>query len=130
MEISKKDMKVLLKSQQGEIDAVPMYNALAKVLKDSRDAGVFKRLASEEGHHASVFKSLTRTVLMPKKTKAVLVPFLYKLLGKKILYPIIAKAEYAAEKNYESVADKFPEIQSVKADERRHGDTVMSLLKD
>ena len=31
MEISKKDMKILLKSQQGELDAVLMYNALAKV---------------------------------------------------------------------------------------------------
>ncbi len=33
MEISKKDMKVLLKSQQGELDAVLMYNALSKVAK-------------------------------------------------------------------------------------------------
>ena len=31
MEISKKDIKVLLKSQQGELDAVLMYNALAEV---------------------------------------------------------------------------------------------------
>lgn len=30
MEISKKDMKVLLKAQQGELDAVLMYNALAE----------------------------------------------------------------------------------------------------
>ena len=31
MEISKKDMNVLLKAQQGELDADLMYNALAKV---------------------------------------------------------------------------------------------------
>ena len=31
MEISKKDMNVLLKAQQGELDAVLMYNALAEV---------------------------------------------------------------------------------------------------
>ena len=31
MEINKKDMKILLKSQQGELDAVLMYNALAEV---------------------------------------------------------------------------------------------------
>ena len=30
MEISKKDMKVLLKAQQEELDAVLMYNALAE----------------------------------------------------------------------------------------------------
>ena len=37
MEISKKDMKVLLKSQQGELDAVLMYNALAQVAKHQKD---------------------------------------------------------------------------------------------
>lgn len=53
MEISKKDMKILLKSQQGELDAV---------------------------------------------------------------------------KNYAPVAEKFPEVESVKNDEKRHGDTVKGLL--
>ena len=31
MEISNEDMKILLKSQQGELDEVLMYNALAEV---------------------------------------------------------------------------------------------------
>ena len=30
MEISKENMKILLKSQQGELDAVLMYNALVQ----------------------------------------------------------------------------------------------------
>ena len=128
MEISKKDMKVLLKSQQGEIDAVPMYNALAKVVRDPKDAEAFKQLAKEEGHHASVFHHLTQTVLQPRKTKAIFLPILYKVFGKKLVYSAISKAEYAAEKNYAPVADKFPTVQSVKADERRHGDIVKGLL--
>ena len=37
MEISKKDMKILLKSQQGELDAALMYNALAEVAKHQKD---------------------------------------------------------------------------------------------
>lgn len=79
MEISKKDMKVLLKSQQGELDAVLMYNALA---------------------------------------------------ARWILYPAIAQDEYAAVKNYAPVAEKFPEVESVKNDEKRHGDTVKGLLNN
>ena len=121
-------MKVLLKSQQGELDAVLMYNKLAGVVKDEKDAETFRRLAAEEGHHASVFKEITNKVLKPKKALATIVPLLYKIIGKKKLYPIIAKSEYAAENNYKSVADKFPEIESVKNDEHRHGDTVMGLL--
>ncbi|MBQ8980763.1 MAG: rubrerythrin [Eubacterium sp.] len=128
MSISSEDMKVLLKAQQGELDAVLMYNALADVVKDKNDAETFRRLASEEGHHASVFKGLTDTTLTPKKTLATVVPLLYKIIGKKKLYPLIAKFEYGAVDTYAPVAEKFAEIESVKNDEHRHGDTVMGLL--
>ncbi len=55
-------------------------------------------------------------------------PLLYRIIGRERLYPLIAKGEYDAEKNYEAVVAKYPEVESVKNDERRHGDTVMSLL--
>lgn len=126
--ISNEDMKVLIKSQQGEMDAVLMYRELAKVVKDKRDKEVFLQLAAEEGAHANVFKKYTNKTLKPKKTKAIFVPLMYKIIGKKKLYPTIAKGEYDAEKKYISVVEKFPEVQSVKEDERRHGNTVLSLL--
>ena len=129
MNISSEDMKVLLKAQQGELDAVLMYNALADVVKDEKDAAAFRQLASEEGHHASVFKNLTNQVLKPKKTLATVVPLLYKVIGKKKLYPIIAKGEYGAVDSYAPVAEKFHEVESVKNDEHRHGTIVTDLLK-
>ena len=122
------DKSILLKSQQGELDAVLMYNALANAVKDPKDAQTFRQLAQEEGHHASVFKELTNQTLKPKKTLAVLMPILYKVIGKKRLYPLIAKGEYGAVKTYQPVAEKYPQVQSVKADEKRHGDTVIALL--
>ncbi len=125
-----KQMKALLYAQQGELDAVAMYNALAKKAKDPKDAATFKQLASEEGRHASVFHAYTGRVLKPKKTKAVALPILYSLLGRKRLYPLIAKGEYDAEKKYEALVHDFEEVKTVQADEHRHGDTVLALLKD
>lgn len=127
--ITKKDMKVLLKSQQGEMDALLMYRELAKVVKDKKDKEVFLQLASEEGHHAKVFKKYTHRVVKPKPTKAIFVPLMYRIIGKKKLYPVIAKGEYDAEKNYESVVKKFSSVRSVQQDERRHGDMVLALLE-
>ena len=124
-----KEMKILIKSQQGELDAVLMYKALAEVVKDEKDKETFLQLPAEEGHHASVFKGLTDKTLTPKKTLATILPIMYKLLGKKRLYPIIAKGEYNAVNTYQPIADAFPEVESVKNDEHRHGDTVMELLK-
>ena len=64
-------MDELLFAQQGELDAVLMYNKLAEKVKDAKDAATFKQLAAEEGRHASVFHAYTKKVLQPKKTKAV-----------------------------------------------------------
>ncbi len=130
MSISEKDRKTLLKAQQGELDAVLMYNALADVVWDVEDAETFRALAAEEGRHAAVFRGLTQQTLTPGKTKAVLLPLLYRVIGKKRLYPLIAKGEYSAESAYAPVAEKYPEVRSVKADEKRHGDTVLALLQE
>ena len=127
--MDRKELQTLLKAQQGELDAVLMYNALAKAVKDPKDAETFRRLAAEEGRHAAVFKSLTNRTLQPKKTLATLLPVLYKLLGRKRLYPVIAKFEYAAADTYAPVAERFPAVQSVKDDEKCHGDTVTELLR-
>lgn len=128
MSITAEERKVLLKSQQGELDAVKMYNALAKVVKEPSEAETFRQLAAEEGHHAAVFKAMTNEMLKPKNTKAIVIPLLYRVIGKKTLYPIIARKEYDAAKKYEPVAARFPEVEAVKNDEQRHGDTVLALL--
>lgn len=94
--MTQQQMKTLLAAQQGELDAVKMYNALAGTVKDAHDAETFRQLAAEEGRHASVFHAHTGQVLKPKSAKAILVPLLYRLIGKKKLYPIIAKNEYDA----------------------------------
>lgn len=122
------DKKVLLKAQQGELDAVLMYQALAETVRDPADAVLFRQLAAEEGGHAAVFRNLTGAALRPKKTKAVLLPLLYRLLRRKRLYPLIAKGEYAAVKSYGPVAARYSAVQSVKDDEKRHGDAVKGLL--
>lgn len=128
-ELTSKEMKTLLRAQQGELDAVLMYNALAQKAKNPRDRDTFRQLAAEEGRHAAVFHALTGEALQAKKTKAILLPVLYTCLGRKLLYPQIAKREYAAFGTYAPVAARFPTVESVKQDEKRHGDMLMSLLK-
>lgn len=122
-------MDQLLFAQQGELDAVLMYNKLAEKVKDAKDAATFKQLAAEEGRHAAVFHAYTKKTLQPKKTKAIFVPLMYALVGRKILYPIIAKEEYAAAEKYKAIVGLFPDVESVMKDETRHGDIVNGLLK-
>ncbi len=128
--MTQEQLKELLRSQQGELDAVLMYQRLAKVVKSDRERDAFLQLAKEEGRHASVFHAYTHEVLKPKKAKALMMPVLYYLLGRKRLYKLIAKGEYDAALGYEYLIAEYPEVQSVKDDEKRHGDIVSSLLDD
>ena len=126
--MKQEQFKELLRSQQGELNAVLMYQRLAKVVKTEKERDAFLQLAKEEGRHASVSHAYTKEVLKPKKTMAVIMPLLYRILGKKRLYKLIAKGEYDASVGYEHLIADFPDVESVKNDEKRHGDIVSGLL--
>lgn len=121
--------KALLKSQQGELDAVAMYQKLAKVAKNEDLKEAFSNLAAEEGRHAAVFYQFTKQKLEPKQTKAIAVPALQKVIGWKRVLKIIANAEYSAYDKYEPLVKVVPEVSSVRDDEKRHGDIVMGLIE-
>ena len=123
------NMSSLLHAQQGEMDAILMYNKLAEIVSEA-DARVFRQLAAEEGRHASVFHNYTGRVLQPKKTKSVLIPLLYRTLGRKRTYSLISKGEYSAGEDYKTLLCTFSDVQSVLDDEIRHGDMVKALLNN
>ena len=127
--LTKKQMDACLTAQQGEMDAVYMYEKLAKKVRNEEDKKAFIRLAGDEARHADVFRKYTNRDLKPKIAKGVFVPLLYRVLGKEKVYPIIAKREYGAAAKYKHLVADFPEVETVMNDEVYHGDAVMGLLK-
>ena len=127
--LTKKQMKNCIAAQQGELDAVYMYEKLAKKVKEDTDKKAFARLAGDEALHAEVFRKYTNKELKPKIGKGILVPLMYQVLGKKKVYPLIAKGEYDAADKYKHLIAVFPEVETVMNDEVHHGDAVMGLLK-
>lgn len=122
------DKQAMRKSQQGELDAVAMYDALAETVESERDAAVFRRLSADESGHAKVFHYVSHLTLRPKPAKAILIPLLYRTVGRKTTYRLIARGEYSAAKKYEKLL-YYPEVRRVQEDEKRHGDMVLALLQ-
>ena len=110
LSITKKEMKALLHSQQGELDGVEIYKALARTVNEQKDCETFLQLAADEGRHAAVFYRLSGKRPKPKRWKGKGVAFAYRILGKTAIYPIIANREYAAKNNYASLAKRFPDV--------------------
>ena len=121
--------KILKGAQQGEVDAAFMYEKLAEVVTDPEDKKAFLRLAGDETRHAEVFYRYTGQTVKANPTKAILIPAMYKAIGKEKVYKIIAKAEYDAADKYKNIIADFPEVVEVMNDEVHHGDAVMGLLK-
>ena len=126
--ITAQQMQELFTAQQGEEDAVYMYEQLAKVVRDEADRKAFLRLAGDEKRHSNVFKKYTGTDVKANPAKGILVPLMYKVIGKKRVYKIIAKGEYDAAEKYKHIIDDFPEVVEVMNDEVHHGDAVLGLL--
>lgn len=126
--ITAQQMQALITAQQGEEDAVYMYEQLAKVVRDDADREAFQRLSGDEKRHSDVFKKYTCMDIKANPAKGIFVPLMYRILGKKRVYPIIAKGEYAAAEKYKHIIDDFPEVVEVMNDEVYHGDAVLGLL--
>ena len=125
------DKEFLLGSQQGELDAVPMYLNLSKKFekKNPQVAEILKEMAADEGKHAAVFRKLSGEVLKPKMLQAKAVPILMNLLGKKLVFKVIAKLEYNTYDSYGKWVEKYPDILKVQADEKKHGDLAMKIVE-
>lgn len=127
-DITPDQMKTLVKAQQGEMDAVMMYERLADKVSDEKDAAAFRRLAGDEARHAEVFRKYTGKELKPNPAKAIAVPAMYRLIGKEKTYTIIADGEYEAADKYKHIISDFPEVEQVMNDETHHGDAVIGLI--
>ena len=126
--ITMDQMDALITAQQGEEDAVYMYEQLAKVVRDEADREAFLRLAGDEKRHSDVFRKYTGMDVKANPAKGIFVPLMYRVLGKKKVYPIIAKGEYDAAEKYKHIIDDFPEVVEVMNDEVHHGDAVKGLI--
>lgn len=127
IEMTDKERKILLKAQQGEMDAVLVYRNLANVVKVKGLKEQFNLIAAEEGKHASILKTYTETVLKPKAFKSVIVLLLFRTIGLKNLVGILAKRELKASAQYETLITRFKKVKEIMADEKKHADIISKM---
>lgn len=124
-----KQKKMLLKTQQGELDAVMLYKQLAEIVKHEKGNKLFLEIAADEGRHAAILKSYTNITLKPKGIKATVVVLLYKLIGHNFVMGLLQKGELKSIVVYRGLVGEFPKIQEIIDDEARHAEIAKSLLK-
>ena len=129
IEATKEERKQLIKSQQGELDAVILYRKLSEITKKVENKKTFLKIAADEGKHAVILKKYTGENLKAKNLKAIIINILYKVCGAKFTLKMIGKGEFKAAKDYLSLAEKFPNIKEIIKDENLHGELMVSMLR-
>ncbi len=129
MEITSKEREQLLKSQQGELDAVLLYRKLAELAKEPKDKETLLKIAADEGRHAAILGRYTGENLKQKNTIALIITSLRKVIGSNLTLRLLAKAEFSAVGKYSSLVDKFPDIQEIMNDEEMHGKLLSNMIK-
>ena len=112
--------KSLIKAQQGELDAVLLYQSLAKMAKNPNVKEKFTQIAADEGKHAAILRSYTGEKLTPKNTKALLVSFIYRTLGHSFTCKLLSQGEMKSLPSYQTLVVEFPRIKEIMEDELRH----------
>ena len=118
----------LRKLQQSELNSEYMYLTLARKTDVLKDREALLRIAKQKARHSEIYKCLTNEEMRAKKKRAVLASALYKLFGKKGLYPMIAFLEYRAHFRTGDLARKFSSIREIWNDQKRHGDMLAKLV--
>lgn len=125
----KTDLDVLISSQQTELDAVLLYKELAKLMDNEEDRKTLLSMAADEGRHASILKEYTGAPLKPNGTLAKAAAALYKLGGKKLLFPFMSEFEIKSFFSYKKFFVDYPEITRIASDEIRHGHLLSNMMK-
>ena len=126
---NKTDLEKLIASQQTELDAVLLYQKLAELTDNEEHKKALLSMAADEGRHASVLKGITGAQLKPKDTLAKAAAAMYKIGGKKVLFPFMSEFEISSFFSYKKYFTKYPEITKIASDEIRHGHLLIEMMK-
>lgn len=130
MELSKTNMKRVLRWQRDELNGALIYTALAKREKDEANRAILAQMASDETLHAQVWRSYTNTDVKPSRLYVARFKFLGALLGFTFVMKLLQKAEALAEDDYAAAAEEFPEAIRIMEDEHAHEAALIDMLDE
>ena len=125
-------LALLRRAQVAELTEQQIYLQLADLLekKQPQNAGVLRRLAVEEGHHAAIWQSYTGYTAKPHRPTVFRYLFLARVLGFTFALKKMEHGEALAQTAYDRFANVLPEANGILADEKRHEAELLALLDE
>lgn len=125
-------LALLRRAQVAELTEQQIYLQLAALLqaKQPENAGVLRRLAEEEGHHAAIWQSYTGYAAKPHRPTIFFYLCLARVFGFTFALKKMEHGESLAQTAYRRFATTLPEANGILADEKRHEAELLALLDE
>lgn len=128
--MDEKTLKLALAAQKTEITEYHIYTRLADKVKDKNNAEILRRIGMEEKRHAAFWKTKTGVDPKPDNWKVFRNVFLAKLLGLSFVLKLMEKREGTGSRNYDALADIFPETKKISEEEQQHEKELLGMLDE
>jgi len=128
MELTQKELDVLLKAQKNEITEYNVYKNLSEIIKEDHNKKILEKISEDELKHYTIFKSITNIDISPSKTKIFFYSLISRLLGLTFGLRLMEGGEVLAQAYYEKINPLYPQIKTVMEDEKTHEDRLIEMI--
>lgn len=130
MDLSRNDLKVLLKAQKNEITELYIYRYLAQKEQNLNNKNILNNIASEEEKHYQFLRKITGREFKSNFFKVKFYTLLAKFLGLSFVLKLMEKGERLSLKTYQALAKVNEEFARVFQEEQRHEEQLIKMLSD
>lgn len=128
--LSEKCKQDILKMQVGELTEYHIYTAIAKGMKNDKNAEIIARIGKEEQAHAKIWKNYTGVEVKPQMGKVRWYAILNKIFGFTFTIKLMEKGEGNANIAYHEIAKEVPEAARIAKEEEAHENALIALLDE
>jgi VIT1/CCC1 family predicted Fe2+/Mn2+ transporter len=127
--IDGKTRKVLIEFQRNEITERHVYRYLAGKAR-GENIEVLQRISEDEGRHYEVWRNYTQTEVSPSRLKILKYILLSRVFGLTFSVKLMEKGESHAQRAYEEIKEKFPEIENIAKEEEAHERKLIDMISE
>ncbi|NPA26216.1 MAG: rubrerythrin family protein [Chloroflexi bacterium] len=130
MSIHEQLRRDLLDRQRDEITEYYIYNALADMLDDPKNAELLREIAEAEMRHYQEWRMYTGQEVPPSRFKIWLYLLLARIFGLVFTLRLMERGERRAQAAYERILRYIPQAETILREEEEHEERLLGLLQE
>jgi VIT1/CCC1 family predicted Fe2+/Mn2+ transporter len=127
---TKKQEKMMIAMQRGEITEYYVYLNIAKKVKNEENRHILERIAHQEKSHYEIWTKIRNAPAKPRRLVVLYYRVLAFIFGYTFTLKLMEKKEGAAEAAYRLLSSIVPEVARIAAEEDVHEKELLALLDE